>query len=46
MNEIHEVSEDTSESFYPKGSIAFFLLMAMFFILVWGGIYLLMINRA
>lgn len=34
------------ESFKPKGAIAFFILLIILGIIIWYGIYLLMLQRA
>ncbi|HTQ58705.1 MAG TPA: hypothetical protein VMI32_00655 [Candidatus Solibacter sp.] len=34
-----------SEKFFPKGAIAFFVLMIAGFGLIWLGIYLLLVQR-
>jgi hypothetical protein len=43
---ISEQSPDTIEpNFFPKGSIAFFVVMLVSFALIWLGMYLLLLHR-
>ncbi len=35
-----------SQKFFPKGAIAFFVLLVILTLAFWYGIYFLMINRA
>lgn len=45
-NEFQENKENQEdEAFFPKGSIAFFILMIIFFLLVWFAFYALTIAR-
>jgi hypothetical protein len=37
--------EDSTEAFYPRGAIAFFAAMTVFFSVVWLALYALMIYR-
>jgi hypothetical protein len=36
---------DESEEFFPRGAIAFFVVLIIGFALIWAGIYLLMVHR-
>ncbi len=46
MNEKPEVQEDQreEEKFIPKGSIVFFILMIVFFLLIWFAFYAIMVT--
>ena len=37
--------EDPQETFVPKGSIAFFVVMICFYLALWLGFYFLMVAR-
>ncbi|RAJ10958.1 cytochrome c oxidase subunit IIa family protein [Chitinophaga skermanii] len=37
---------DTEEKFIPKGAIAFFMLLITLCVVIWYGIYYIMLERA
>ena len=46
--QIHTVSENGNElveKFFPSGAIAFFIVLVILCIVIWFGIYFLMIER-
>ena len=49
--EIQQVSDNPqmqaeAEEFYPKGAIAFFVIMLVGFAFIWGSLYMMMVHRA
>ena len=43
--ELQETQGHEEQEFFPKGAIAFFLLLSVFMLLVWFGVYFIMIYR-
>ena len=40
------MAETRDEDFQPRGAVAFFALLTVFFALVWAGLYALMVHRS
>lgn len=44
-NSLNKAGSDEADNFFPKGSIAFFIIMILFFMAVWFAFFALTVSR-